>query len=38
MNEGEKSDKDITRHVDQWIAKNQAKWDGWLNEARKAAQ
>ncbi len=38
MNEGEKGKKDIERHVDQWIAKNQTKWDGWLAEARKAAQ
>ena len=38
MNEGEKSDKDIARHVDEWIAKNQATWDGWLAEARKAAK
>jgi len=37
MNEGEKTTKDISRHVDQWIAKNQATWDGWLEEARKAA-
>jgi glycine betaine/proline transport system substrate-binding protein len=37
MNEGEKSQKDIERHVDEWIAKNQSKWDGWLEEARKAA-
>ena len=38
MNEGEKSQNDINRHVDEWIAKNQAKWDGWLEAARKAAQ
>ncbi len=38
MNEGEKSQKDIERHVDEWIAKNQAKWNGWLDEARKAAR
>jgi len=38
MNNGEKSQKDIERHVDEWIAKNKEKWDGWLNEARKAAQ
>ena len=38
MNEGEKSQKDIERHVDQWIAKNQSKWDGWLQQAREAAQ
>ena len=37
MNEGEKSQKDIERHVDEWIGKNQAKWNGWLEEARKAA-
>ncbi len=38
MNEGEKSDKDIARHVDEWIANNQAKWNGWLTKARKAAK
>lgn len=38
MNEGEKSQKDIERHVDQWIAKNQAKWNGWIEAARNAAK
>lgn len=38
MNEGEKSQKDIERHVDNWIAKNQSKWNGWLEQAREAAQ
>lgn len=38
MNEGEKSQKDIEGHVDEWITKNKATWDGWLVEARKAAQ
>jgi glycine betaine/proline transport system substrate-binding protein len=38
MNEGEKSQKDIERHVAEWIAKNEAKWNGWLEAARKAAQ
>lgn len=38
MNEGEKSQKDIERHVDGWIAKHQAKWNGWLAQARKAAR
>jgi glycine betaine/proline transport system substrate-binding protein len=38
MNEGEKSQKDIERHVDEWIAKNQSTWNGWLEEARKAAK
>lgn len=37
MNAGEKSQKDIERHVDEWIAKNQSTWDGWLDDARKAA-
>jgi glycine betaine/proline transport system substrate-binding protein len=36
MNEGEKSQKDIERHVDEWIAKNKAKWNGWLDAARTA--
>jgi glycine betaine/proline transport system substrate-binding protein len=38
MNEGEKSQKDIEKHVAEWIAKNTDKWNGWLAEARKAAQ
>ena len=38
MNEGEKSDKDIAMHADEWIAANQDTWNGWLEAARKAAQ
>lgn len=38
MNAGEKSQKHIEGHVDQWISKNQATWDQWLDEARKAAK
>lgn len=38
MNEGEKSEKDIQRHVDTWISKNQEKWQGWLDAARAAAK
>jgi glycine betaine/proline transport system substrate-binding protein len=38
MNEGEKSQEDIERHVDEWIANNQETWDNWLATARKAAQ
>ena len=38
MNEGEKSQKDIERHVAEWISKNQATWDGWLAAARAAAK
>lgn len=37
MQNGEKSTKDIDRHVEEWIEKNQATWDGWLDAARKAA-
>ena len=38
MNEGEKSQKDIERHVDGWIAKNRETWNSWLNAARQAAR
>ena len=34
--EGENSEEDIQRHVDEWIAANQADWDAWLEEATKA--
>jgi glycine betaine/proline transport system substrate-binding protein len=37
MNDGEKTAKDIDRHVADWISKNQELWNGWLAEARKAA-
>ncbi|CCH49552.1 glycine betaine/L-proline ABC transporter substrate-binding protein ProX [Pseudodesulfovibrio piezophilus] len=38
MNQGEKSDKDIARHADEWIAKNKATWEGWIKAARQAAE
>lgn len=38
MNEGEKSQKDIERHVAEWIKNNQATWDNWIDQARKAAK
>ncbi|PIE60553.1 MAG: proline/glycine betaine ABC transporter substrate-binding protein ProX [Desulfobulbus propionicus] len=38
MNEGEKTADDIERHANEWIAKNRAKWDGWLAQARAAAK
>jgi glycine betaine/proline transport system substrate-binding protein len=38
MYEGEKSQKDIERYVDEWIAKNREKWDSWLKEARAEAK
>ena len=37
MNDGEKSQKDIERHVAEWIASNQDTWNSWLDAARKAA-
>ncbi|MEE4254833.1 MAG: glycine betaine/L-proline ABC transporter substrate-binding protein ProX [Desulfuromusa sp.] len=38
MQDGEKSEKDIARHVQDWISANQDKWNGWLEAARKAAK
>ncbi len=37
MNEGQKNQADIARHVELWIAKNKTQWEGWLAEARKSA-
>ncbi len=37
MNEGEKAQKDIERHADEWIAKNKVKWNSWIAHALKAA-
>ena len=34
--EGENSEEDIQRHVDEWIAANQADWDAWIEEAKQA--
>ncbi len=38
MDNGEKSEADIDRHVDEWISKNKTTWDGWLETARAAAR
>ncbi len=38
MHKGEKSIKDIERHVDAWIVKNQQTFDGWVKIARTAVQ
>jgi len=38
MHQGEDSEADIQRHVDEWIEKNQDKWNAWLDKARKAAK
>lgn len=32
--EGEKSQRDINRHADEWIANNQEVWNSWLEQAR----
>lgn len=37
MYAGENTESDIERHVTEWIALHQDTWDGWLDEARKAA-
>jgi len=36
MEEGEKSQKDIERHAQEWIAANRDKWNSWLDAARAA--
>ena len=38
MRDGESSAADIDRHVDAWIKGHQETWDGWLEEARAAAE
>jgi glycine betaine/proline transport system substrate-binding protein len=38
MRDGEDSAKDIERHASAWIRANQAKFDGWIDEAMKAAR
>ena len=38
MQAGEKSQSDIDRQVDEWIAAHQKEWNGWLDDARAAAQ
>ncbi len=37
MQDGEKTGRDIKRHVMEWISKNQDKWNLWLKAARDAA-
>ena len=36
--DGEDKSEDIDKHVADWIAAHQAEYDGWLAEARKAAE
>jgi glycine betaine/proline transport system substrate-binding protein len=33
MFDGEDKQKDIERHVDEWIEANQEQWDKWIAEA-----
>jgi glycine betaine/proline transport system substrate-binding protein len=37
MEDGEKSQEDIERHAQEWIAAHQDTWNSWLEDARKAA-
>jgi glycine betaine/proline transport system substrate-binding protein len=37
MRDGEDSEADIEKHADAWIAANREKFDGWLSQARAAA-
>ncbi|MFD1809973.1 glycine betaine ABC transporter substrate-binding protein [Gemmobacter lanyuensis] len=36
--DGEDTSEAIDKHVADWIAAHQAQYDGWLAEARKAAE
>ena len=36
MFEGENKQRDIERHVDEFIADNQDQWDAWLAAAKAA--
>jgi len=38
MNTGENTHEDIDSHADEWIALNRDLFDGWLAQARRAAQ
>lgn len=38
MKDGENTMEDIERHADEWIAANAETWNGWLEQARKAAE
>ena len=37
MQNGEKAQKKIERHTEEWIDKNWEKRDGWIEEARNNA-
>lgn len=35
MNKGEKSEKDVRRHAEEWVKANQATFDSWISKAKK---
>jgi glycine betaine/proline transport system substrate-binding protein len=35
---GESKDEDIIRHAKEWIDANQVKFDGWIEDAKKAVK
>jgi glycine betaine/proline transport system substrate-binding protein len=37
INEGEDKPEDIRRHAQEWVKENREKFDGWIEEAKKAA-
>jgi glycine betaine/proline transport system substrate-binding protein len=38
MSEGANSQQDVERHADGWIRAHQSLFDGWIAQARAAAQ
>ncbi len=38
IREGEDSEKEMERHADAWIKAHRKTWDGWLEQARAAAE
>lgn len=38
VHEGEKSPEETRRHAEEWIAKHQAEFDNWIEQAKQAAE
>ena len=36
MRDGEKTEADVARHADEWIAAHREQWDAWIAEAKQA--
>jgi len=36
MRDGEKTEADVARHADEWVAAHQEQWDAWIAEAKEA--